>query len=108
MVSAPFSFNNELQVSPITALLKFDFDNNGKDEVLVGGNYFGVKPFHGRFDSFSGALIRSENEILLGHEIGLQMVQKSVRHMNTLNVGEKVYLIITNNNDKADLYKIEP
>jgi len=101
-------FNNDLQVSPITALLKFDFDHNGKDEVLVGGNYFGVKPFHGRFDSFSGALIRDINEILLGHEIGLQMVQKSVRHMNTLNVGENVYLLITYNNEKADLYKIEP
>ncbi len=103
-----FPFNNDLQISPITAFLKLDFDKNGKDEVLVGGNYFGVKPFQGRFDSFSGALIKSENKILLGHDIGLNMVQKSVRHLNTIKVGDKVYLLITYNNDKADLYKIKP
>src|SRR5690606_32972120 len=34
--------DSSLQVAPITSFLKFDFNNDGKEEVLVGGNYFGV------------------------------------------------------------------
>ena len=57
-------FQNELQVSPIMAFLDYDFDGDGAAEVLVGGNYFGIKPFHGRFDSFSGALIKNQNNVI--------------------------------------------
>ena len=101
------AFNNELQVSPITAFLKHDFDTDGNEEVLVGGNYFGVKPFMGRFDSFTGALIKDEVNTLFGHEIGLEMAHKSVRHLNVLKMGKKTYLLITYNNDKAEVYKID-
>ncbi len=84
----------------------FDFDSNGSEEVLVGGNYFGVKPFMGRMDSFSGALIKDENNVILGHELGLQMTHKSVRHLNIITIQEQAYLLITYNNEKAEVYQI--
>ena len=99
-------FGNELQVAPITAFLKYDFDKNGKSEVLVAGNYFGVKPFHGRFDSFSGALIKSEDTIISGHKIGLDFMQKSVRHLNIITLNNIPYLLVTINNDMAQVYKL--
>lgn len=100
------SFKSELQVSPITSFLEYDFDVDGENEVLVAGNYFGVEPIHGRFDSFSGALIKNEEDVILGHMLGLDFAQKSVRHLNiiTLNGGE--YLLVTINNDKAQVYKL--
>ena len=101
----PFSTN--LQVSPITSFLKYDFDKDGKSEVLAAGNYFGVKPFHGRFDSFSGALIKSEDKILIGHKIGLDLAQKSVRHLNILTLNNKYYLLVTLNNDMAQVYELK-
>ncbi len=88
-------FENTLQVSPILAFLKFDFNSDGTEEVLAGGNYFGVKPFMGRMDSFSGALIKDENNVILGHDLGLQMTHKSVRHLNIITLGEQAYLLIT-------------
>ncbi|AOW21545.1 VCBS repeat-containing protein [Urechidicola croceus] len=100
-------FKNELQVSPITAFLKYDFDNNGQNEVLVAGNYFGTKPFHGRLDSFSGALIKNENEILLGSDFGLDLSKKSIRSLNVLNFNSNSYLLITIHNDKAEVYQIK-
>ena len=57
-------FKNELQVSPISSFLEYDFNADGKKEILTAGNYFGVTPFHGRFDSFPGALIFDENQII--------------------------------------------
>ena len=99
-------FKNELQVSPLTSFLCYDFDGNGKDEVLVAGNYFGVQPFQGRFDSFPGAIIYSENQISLGNVLGLDLTQKAVRHLNIITLDTKSYLLVTINDDDAQVYKI--
>ena len=100
-------FQSELQVSPITCFLNYDFDNDGKEEVLAGGNYFGVIPFHGRFDSFSGALIKSKDDVISGHLLGLEFAQKSIRHLNIINLNNKPYLLVTINNDVAQVYKLK-
>ncbi|MEP3384786.1 MAG: FG-GAP-like repeat-containing protein, partial [Flavobacteriaceae bacterium] len=99
-------FTSELQVSPIKSFLDYDFDGDGKKEVLVGGNYFGVTPFHGRFDSFPGALISNEKNIILGDVLGLELSQKSVRHLNTFTVNNQTYLLVTLNNDKVQVYQL--
>ncbi|TMM59417.1 hypothetical protein FEE95_08310 [Maribacter algarum] len=99
-------FRNELQVSPIMAFISYDFDKDGKEEALAAGNYFGVKPFHGRLDSFSGALIKDENNVILGDEIGLNLMQKSVRHLNIITLNKQPYLLVTINNNKAEVYKL--
>ncbi|MCB0487966.1 MAG: VCBS repeat-containing protein [Cyclobacteriaceae bacterium] len=96
----------DIQLSPVLTQLKYDFDKDGEDELLLAGNYFGVQPFNGRFGSFGGALVDSENRILTGNSIGLNFINKSVRHLNVVNVGDHRYLIVTVNNDKAQVYKL--
>ncbi len=100
-------FQNELQVAPIMAFLNYDFDGDGKEEVLAGGNYFGIKPFQGRFDSFSGALIKNENNVILGNAIGLDFSQKSIRHLNSITLSGQPYLLVTINNERAQVYKLK-
>jgi hypothetical protein len=100
-------FLNKLQVSPITSFLSYDYDNDGKEEVLAAGNYFGVQPFHGRFDSFSGALIKNERDIQVGNQIGLDLHSKSVRHLDIITLKNKPYLLVTINNDKAQVYELK-
>jgi len=100
-------FEPVLQVSPLMEFLTHDFDNDGKDEVLIGGNFFGVKPYHGRFDSFSGALLKNENTVLLGNQIGLDFNQKSIRHLSIITLRDKPYLLATFNNDASQVYAIK-
>ncbi|WP_343488045.1 VCBS repeat-containing protein [Allomuricauda sp. d1] len=100
------AFKPVLQVSPLMDFATYDFDGDKKSEVLAGGNYFGVKPYHGRFDSFSGALINNENDIILGGHLGLDFTQKSIRHLEILTVDETPYLMVVNNNDQVDIYTI--
>ena len=102
-----YPFPIDLQVSPITAFVAFDFDDDHETELLAGGNYFGVKPFHGRFDAFSGALIHSNDNIQPGYEIGLEFLNKAVRNLNVINVGKLDYLIATINNEKIQVYKLK-
>lgn len=99
-------FKADLQVAPLLAFLKADFDNDGHTEVLTAGNYFGVKPYHGRFDGFSGALIKNNKDITLGYQLGLDVKHKSVRHLNVLDVFNKRYVLVTYNNDAAEVYEI--
>ncbi len=99
-------FKNELQVSPITSFLSFDFDSDGQDEVLAAGNYFGVTPFHGKFDAFPGALIKNENDMVLGNKIGLDFSDKAIKGLNIIHLDEKPYLLVTINNNKAQVYQL--
>ncbi|HEY5688138.1 MAG TPA: VCBS repeat-containing protein [Yeosuana sp.] len=99
-------FKNELQVSPITSFVSFDFDFDGKSDILAGGNYYGVTPFQGRFDSFPGALIKSESKIILGNQLGLNLSGKSIRHLEILNISGKSYLMVVLNNEKTQVYEI--
>ncbi|MDO6601159.1 VCBS repeat-containing protein [Arenibacter palladensis] len=97
-------FKSELQVAPIRAFLEYDFDKDGNTEILAAGNYFGIKPYHGRLDSFSGALIKDKNDVILGNRLGLELELKSVRHLNMIDLNGKTYLLVTFNNDKAQVY----
>jgi hypothetical protein len=97
---------NVTRVVLTVAFLKFDFDFDGTNEILAGGNYFGVKPFQGRLDSFTGALIKGENDVILGHQIGLQLAHKSVRHLSIINLDQQPFLLVTYNNEKAEVYKM--
>jgi enediyne biosynthesis protein E4 len=96
----------DLQVSPIMAMVRFDFDQDGNEEVLAAGNYFGVQPFHGRFASFSGAIIKNPKEIIPGHRAGLNLMNKSARQLNVISFSGSNYLIVTLNNDSAQVYKL--
>ncbi|MCB0375266.1 MAG: VCBS repeat-containing protein, partial [Sinomicrobium sp.] len=99
-------FQNELQTAPITAFVAYDFDKDGRDEALAAGNYFGVTPFHGRFDAFPGALIKNEKTVILGNRLGLDFAGKAIRHLNIITLKGDPYLLATLNNDKAQVYQL--
>ncbi|WP_299158242.1 VCBS repeat-containing protein [uncultured Eudoraea sp.] len=99
-------FEMDLQLAPIMDFLAFDFDQDGIEEVLAAGNYFGVKPYHGRFGSFPGAMIKSKNDVILGHKMGLDLSQKSTRHLNIITLNNQPYLLATFNNEKARVYAL--
>lgn len=98
-------FKNQLQVAPINSFVKIT--SNGKEKVLCAGNYFGVKPYHGRFDGFLGALISNENNIKLGNTIGLDFFNKSVSKLETITFNNKHYLIAVINNGNVQVYQIK-
>jgi len=100
----PFSY--KLQLAPIMSFLEFDFNGDNKTEVLAAGNYFGVKPYHGRFDSFPGALISNNNNITLANKIGLDLTGKSIRNMNIIKFNKNNYILLTFNDEAAEVYQI--
>jgi hypothetical protein len=99
-------FVDFMQVGPILTFCTFDFDGDGVEEVLSAGNYFGVKPFHGRMDSFSGALIKDADTMIPGYKLGLDFAQKSIRHLNIIRLNNTNYMLATFNNQAAEVYAL--
>jgi len=100
------AFSNDLQVAPINCFVKSNFDSNTKEAVFAAGNYFGVSPYHSRFDGFSGALIKDAKTIVLGSTLGIDLSQKAVRHLDMITLKGKKYLLVTVNNSKAEVYEL--
>ena len=100
-------FPEELQLSPVMAFETYDFDGDGELEALAGGNYFGVIPFHGRYDSFPGALIKDQNTFISGSDLGLDFAMKSIRHLKVIEIAGEDYLLVVNNNDDLEVYEIQ-
>lgn len=100
------AFETPLQLAPITSFVTYDFNNDGTLEVLAAGNYFGLKPYHGRLDAFSGALILDEKNIIPANYLGLEFSKKSVRHLNIIELNSQKYLLITVNDASAEVYKL--
>jgi hypothetical protein len=84
-----------------------DFNQDQNTEILVGGNYFGVIPFQGRFDSFSGAVIDHNGNIHSSADYGLDLWNKSVRHFDLISRNNQTYLIVIFNDETTEIYRIE-
>ena len=101
----PF-LNADLQIAPISAMLKYDFNKDGNKEILLAGNYFGVTPYHGKFDSFSGALLQKNNKIISSNELGVNFSKKAVKQLNIFNFDGSNYILVTINDNEIEVYKI--
>ncbi len=99
-------FDQSLQTAPIRKMLAYDFNQDGKKEVLMGGNYFGVKPYHGRFDSFAGAILTQGGKIIQAPELGINFAQKQVSGLNIIKINQADYLLVTYNNRETELYDL--
>ena len=100
-------FSDEMQLAPIRAFVAFDFDADGAEEVLAAGNYFGMIPFHGRYDSFPGALLEADGSSQLANRLGLEIGHRAVKGMRIITLNNHHYLLIVNNNDAVQVYQIE-
>jgi hypothetical protein len=52
----------EAQFSPVYAALADDFDGDGRIDLLLGGNFYGVTPVFGRYDAGFGLLLRGRGD----------------------------------------------
>ncbi|MGQ0641520.1 MAG: VCBS repeat-containing protein [Gemmatimonadaceae bacterium] len=49
---------NEAQFAPVFAALPSDLDGDGRLDLLVAGNHYGVQPLRGRYDASYGTVLR--------------------------------------------------
>jgi hypothetical protein len=93
----------ETQFSPVYAINTHDFDNDGDQDILLGGNLNGVMPEYGRYDaSFSSYLENMGSGNFKYHQTGKGLnIKGQIRDIKVID--EKVF--IAKNNDSLEVYK---
>ncbi|MEP6858586.1 MAG: VCBS repeat-containing protein, partial [Gemmatimonadales bacterium] len=102
----------EAQLAPIYASLAGDFDGDGRTDLLVGGNFYGVTPVFGRYDASYGLMMRGSADGRLtpvDMEQSNLVIDGQVRGMKALRgrKGERL-IAVARNNDKLEILRVNP
>jgi len=102
----------EAQIAPIYSSLAGDFDGDGRTDLLVGGNFYGVTPVYGPYDASYGLMMRGSAEGRLTPvdiEESNLVIEGQVRDMKALRGpnGERL-IAVALNNDKLEILRVNP
>ena len=97
----------EAQFSPIYAILYKDFDGDGIEDVITGGNFYNAKPEVGKYDSSYGFLFKGDGKgnftAIPATESGL-VIKGEVRDFAAIRIDKTNTILIGKNNDAIQFY----
>jgi hypothetical protein len=99
----------EAQFSPVYGIEIFDFDSDGKLDIMLGGNFYKSKPEMGRYDASLGLFLRGDGkanfESVPSLKSGIRL-DGEVRDILMVHTASAPLLVISRNNDSIIVYKI--
>ena len=95
----------EIQFSSVNAILCTDIDNDGKTDLIIGGNKFGFQPQFSRLDGSTGNILMNKGGRKFEGQSPLN-VDGEVRDIQEIRNGTKRFILFLRNNDTPLLYKI--
>jgi hypothetical protein len=108
-----FSFQElpiEAQYAPMFAISIFDYDLDGKMDIILGGNQYLVKPEMGRYDASYGVFLKGHGNgqftSLSTIDSGLAL-QGVIRDFGHIRIGDSNVLIALRNNDSPQFFRIK-
>jgi hypothetical protein len=97
------------QLSPVYAILPYDFDGDGKLDLLLGGNLTNVKPEMGRYDASYGCLLLGNGDgsfrAVPARESGLRL-EGEVRDLALLRVAGQRLLMVGRNGAEMQVFRV--
>jgi len=98
----------EAQYSPINAILSGDYNNDGKPDMILAGNFFGTRIKFGEYDANKGLLLtgngKGKFDVITDLESGLH-IRGEVRDLTEIRLASrKNILVFALNNDSVTLY----
>jgi hypothetical protein len=98
---------SNIQFSSVNAIQCVDVNNDGKKDIVLGGNNYGVLPQFGRLDASCGDVLINNGKMkftsLTVSQSGVN-VKGEVRAIDAINTATKKYLLFTVNNQKPVWY----
>ncbi|HVX52490.1 MAG TPA: FG-GAP-like repeat-containing protein, partial [Chitinophagaceae bacterium] len=97
------------QFAPMFGVLADDFNGDGIKDILLGGNFYGLKPELGRLDASYGVTLfgthNKEYNVFPPGESGF-FIKGEVRDIKEINTKNGKLVIVARNNDALQLFKV--
>ena len=101
----------EAQVAPVYGILAADYDRDGKLDLLLAGNFDGVKPEIGRMSAGYGLFLRGDGKgdftPVRTTESGF-LVPGQARDITRIKTGQGELYAVTRNNDSLLVFRTTP
>ena len=98
----------EAQIAPVYGILVSDVDGDGKQDLLLAGNFDGVKPEIGRMHAGQGLLLRGDGKgqftPVSARQSGFRVAGQG-RDIQKLRTARGTLYLVTQNNDRALLFR---
>ncbi|WP_271784134.1 VCBS repeat-containing protein [Aquimarina algiphila] len=102
-------FPNEVQRSPINSIVFDDFDGDNQMDMILAGNNHLSEVETTRSDAGIGSFLKGNNKGVFSYissdKSGF-FVDKDVRNIVNVKIGKRKLLLVLNNNNTHDLFKI--
>ena len=99
----------QAQFSPVYSILTIDVDQDGKTEILLGGNQHRAKPQTGIYAGSFGSMIKvnykRQCEVIPFSKSGF-FINGEIRDMEKLLVNGEKHILVARNNDSLKLFKV--
>jgi hypothetical protein len=99
----------EAQFSPVYGISIADLDDDGKMDILLGGNFYRAKPDVGRYDASYGLFLKGAGNgdfMAVKTSASGFRVDGEVRDLKLLTTGRRRILIAARNNDAVAVFGI--
>jgi hypothetical protein len=100
----------EAQLAPVYAIVADDFDGDGRTDLLLAGNLYGVPPILGRYDASYGVLLHGMGDgrfTAVDPERSGVAIDGQARHARTVRRADGTRLVVVARND-APLQVLRP
>jgi len=98
----------EAQFSPIYALLVADFNKDGREDILLGGNQSRAKPETGIYKASYGLFLKGMNggkwESVSAANSGF-FTKGEIRDLKNIKINEQQLIVVARNNTILQFYK---
>lgn len=98
------------QVAPVYSFDTGDFNHDGKIDILVGGNFYGVIPYEGKYDANDGVVLYGDGTGNFKAEWPWQTgfyLKGQVRDIKTIKTKHGEYIFVARNNNSMQIFRVK-
>ena len=98
-----------VQLSSVNAITVSDINDDGRVDIMMGGNMFVFPPQFGRLDASYGHMLLNEGQGRLkyieNHESGMH-IRGAIKDIEVIGSGQNKYIVVAVNNEKTLVYNL--
>lgn len=100
----------ETQFSPVYSTEVGDYNGDGNQDILLGGNLYNVKPEYGRYDASYGAMLSGNGQggfTYVPANISGFHLNGEIRDIKEIKTQKGIIIVVARSNDSLQVFKVK-